>query len=369
MGRQIILNLKRFSLFIAFFAFFNFANFFVFSQTETSQMLIPKRIYVGDTAELHYNFHSNVDFFPNEENLSEKSLFLEKLPFESDNEDFTLLKAIIQKNGALYTVILTFSPWKTGKIVFPKFDLFPAVFGEEKSVPFFIEPEPIEVASILPKGEDSVLRGIKGPMLSPGTIYFIYAGIVLLFAILILILYVIIKWQKISKKIKERRTLRHYAKNARDAMRQFKKLEKNSPKINDVAFCLAVQQIFRYYLSVRFGKKMDSLATNEIFSTFNEIYAGMMSDFLQENVSSVVEIFRRADYIRFAHDSLDSKRKPEESFATSLLPDERKNMIENSRTIIKAFEAGNKLKDSEKENVADVASAANSAKTEGGENA
>lgn len=337
MGRPIILRLFRRILFFcaAFFASRNF-----FSQTETSQMVLPKRIFVGDTAELHYTFNSNVDFFPNEENLDEKPLIFEKLPFDFDNENFTLQKAVIQKNGLLYTVVLTFTPWKVGILDFPQFDLLSAVFGNTNPVPFLIDPKPVEISSIITKDEDSSLRGIKGPLFFPGTIYVIYAAVLLLVALLIIILHTVLKWQEISLKLKQRKTLRMYAKNARNALRQFRKLEKNSLRINDVAFCLAVQQIFRYYLTVRFGRKFDALSTEQISSAFDELTGGAMSDFLRENVSSVQEIFRRADYIRFAHGSLDSKREPSQVYAAELQPDERAMMIANSRTIIKAFETG-----------------------------
>ena len=51
--------------------------FSVFSQSEIKQIVLPKRIYVGDTAQLHYTFRSGVDFFPDEEQLVEKKLILE----------------------------------------------------------------------------------------------------------------------------------------------------------------------------------------------------------------------------------------------------------------------------------------------------
>ena len=247
---------------------------------------------------------------------------------------------MIQKNGLLYTVVLTFTPWKVGILDFPQIDLLSAVFGSTNSVPFLIDPKPIEISSIITKDEDSSLRGIKGPLLFPGTIYAIYAAIVLFVVILIFILHTILKWQEISAKFRQKKTLRMYAKNARNALRQFRKLEKNSLRINDVAFCLAVQQIFRYYLTVRFGRKFDALSTEQISAAFEELTAGTMSDFLRENVSSVQEIFRRADYIRFAHGSLDAKREPAQIYAAELQPDERTTMIANSRTIIKAFETG-----------------------------
>ena len=82
MGRQVILRFLRRILFLLLIAF---SSQRFFAQTETSQMVLPKRIFVGDTAELHYTFNSNVDFFPNEETLDEKPLIFEKLPFDFDN--------------------------------------------------------------------------------------------------------------------------------------------------------------------------------------------------------------------------------------------------------------------------------------------
>ncbi len=312
----------------------------LFAQTETSQMVFPKRIYVGDVAELRYNFQSNVDFFPNEEHLTEKTLYLSQLPFAFDNDDFTLSKAVIQKNGVQYTVVFTFEAWNVGQIDFPAFDLLSAVFGNSSTVPFMIDPAPVEVVSILPKGEDTTLRGIAGPLLVPGTIYAVYGAIVFFIGILIFVIYTVVKWQDISAKMEAKKILRLYAKNARGALRQFRKLEKNSAKINDASFCMALQKIFRFYLTTRFGRHFDTLSTDQIMPAFDEIYSGTMSDFLQETVASVVAIFHRSDYIRFAQGSLDSKRLPADKYATVLQQDERSTLIASSRNIIKAFETG-----------------------------
>lgn len=317
-----------------------FASFCCFSQTETSQMVFPRKIHVGDIAELRYTFQSNVDFFPNEDSVSEKNLFLNRLPLEFDNEDFTITKAVIQRNALQYTVVFTFSAWKVGQIDFPQFDLLSAVFGSDSSVPFNIDPEPFEVVSILPKGDDTSLRGIAGPLLVPGTVYVIYAVILLAVVLLILILHTIIRWQAISAKIKERELMRLYAKNARGALRQFRKLEKKSSKINDASFCMAIQQIFRFYLTTRFDRRFDTLSSGQLKEVFKEISGDSYTEFLEETADSLSRIFYRADYIRFAQGSLDSKKSPREKFATELQPDERNNLIASCRNIIKAFETG-----------------------------
>lgn len=328
--------MKKFLLFLTAV----FLSTYLFAQTETSQMVFPKKILVGDTAELHYTFRSNVDFFPNEENLDEKSLVFEKFPFDYDNADYTISKAVIQRNGLLYTVVITFSPWKTGLIDFPQFDLLSAVFGSQSAVPFLIDPEPVEILTVLSKGEDSGLRGIHGPCLFPGTIYAIYGSILFFIIALVVVLHTIIKWTEISERMNERRILRLYAKNAMGAMRQFKKLEKNSGKINDAAFCLAVQQIFRVYLTTRFGVRFETLSSNQFVPVFEELTAGTMSDTTRENVFQVSEIFHRADYVRFAQNSLDSKRLPQEKFGAELQEGERSDILVRSRKIIKTFETG-----------------------------
>ena len=310
------------------------------AQTEISQMVFPKKIFVGDTAELRVTFNSNVDFFPNEENLDEKTLIVEKLPFSLDNEEFTLTKAVIQRNGAFYAVVLTFMPWKAEMIDFPEFDLISAVFGTVSSVPFVINPEPFEVSSVLQKNAETSLSPLHAPLLAPGTVYILYACIIVFILLVAFVVQLVLRWQSICEGFKERKIKRLYNRNARGTLRQFRKLEKNSSKINDISFCLAVQRIFRHYLSVRFGKSFDVLSSDQIIPVFEELTAGTMSDFFRENVFSVTELFRRADYIRFAHDSLDSKRKPEETYSASLQDGERSVMIENSRTIIKAFETG-----------------------------
>ncbi|MBQ5998482.1 MAG: hypothetical protein IJL70_03325 [Treponema sp.] len=308
------------------------------AQSDTSQFVFPKRVLVGDMAELHYTFSSGVDFFPEEGLLDEKPLFLNLLPFSTDNSDFTLTKAIIQRNGAMYTVVLTFIPWKSGILDFPQFDLYAAVFGSD-TVPFIIDPERVEISSLL-TDEDTILRPVVPPLLFPGTIYFVYFSIVLFIVVLIFIIQFLIRWRTISDKLNEKRLLRKYAKSSRFAVRQLKKLEKNSSKIQDSAFCLAIQKIFRKYLTVRFGINFNCLATNQFVTAFETATGGVLDGFIVDNMEAIVEIFTRMDYVRFAHNSLESKKMPAEQYAAVLHDGERGELINTSRAIIKLFERG-----------------------------
>lgn len=310
----------------------------VSAQSETSQFVFPKRLLVGDLAELHYTFSSGVEFFPEEEQLDEKPLLLAKLPFSIDNNDFTLTKAVLQRNGTMYTVVLTFIPWKTGYLDFPQFDLYSAVFGTS-AVPFIIDPEAVEVNSVLVE-EEMALRPLIPPLLFPGTIYFVYFMLILLIVLLVFVIQAVIRWRTISDRLAEKRLLRKYAKSSRYAMRQLKKLEKNSHKIHDTAFCLAIQKIYRRYLSVRFGIDFNCLATNQFYPAFEKATSGVLDGFMVDNMEAIIEIFIRMDYVRFAQNSMESRKKPESLYAAVLKEGERQELINTSRAIIRLFERG-----------------------------
>ena len=317
------MSLKLKKLFLV--NFFLFLCVCIFAQSETNQMVFPKKIYLGDTAEIHYIFRSGVEFFPGETNLDEKPLYLLAGGMELETENYSITKAVIQRNGPMYTVVLTFIPWKTGKITFPEFDLLAAVFNVKSSVPFYILLEPVEISSIIPKGEDISLQEIESPLLVPGTIYVVYAIAVIVLILLILLVRTFVKRKEILAALKTRKILRMYAKNASKALRQFRKLAKNSSKLSDEAFCLCSQQILRVYLSTRFGVNFCALATNQIANAFDDVSSGLLGEEKSDQVEELVGIFMRCDYIRFAHQSL-------------LNENERPDLIKRACTIIKVFE-------------------------------
>ena len=150
----------------------------LFSQSDISQLVFPKRLYVGDTAELRYTFRSAIDFFNGDTDSDELVLPVAAFPFQIDNSEFSIEKASLQRNGDFYTVILTFIPWRTGIVDIPPFDLLSVLYGSA-AVPVEINPQPFEVASVLPDGDDTQLRSSVTPLLIPGTMYVVYAFIFL----------------------------------------------------------------------------------------------------------------------------------------------------------------------------------------------
>ena len=319
--------MKTFKLKKAVFSLFIlFSLSFVFAQTEINQFVIPKRIFVGDTAELNFMFRSNVDFFKDEADIDEKTLDLTKFPYSTDTDSFTIKKAIIKRNGPMYTVVLTFVPWKPGLLDFGQIDLLGAIYGTKPTVPFNIDPSPVEIASILPKGEDTVLRSVVPPLLAPGTIYVIYGCIVLIILLIVLGIMLFAKRHQIALNYKKHRTLRNYARNARKALKQIKKLEKNQEKLQDDSFCFAIQQIFRVYLTERFGINFLPLATSQLIQAVNQATGDFFSDAKLEQLEILHSIFIRSDYIRFAHQG-------------TLHKGERGELISKSNTVIQVLES------------------------------
>ncbi|MBQ5570803.1 MAG: hypothetical protein IIT45_10235, partial [Treponema sp.] len=125
---------------------------------DVNQILIPKEVYVGDTAELRFSFNAPVDLFagvPAEKiNDGELLLSTENPAFKMQNYDVKQIS--LRLIGRTYTLSLVFVPWVTGSIKFPPFDLNALIHSETKvsipeelaDKPFVIELQNVEVLSL-----------------------------------------------------------------------------------------------------------------------------------------------------------------------------------------------------------------------------
>lgn len=327
-----------------FAAFFFLALAEVFSDSETSEILIPKKIYVGDTAELRFTFRSSIELFEDSPGTDEKNIPLSNLPFDSDNSDFTLSGLTLQKNGFFYTVVFTFIPWRTGFVDIPSFDLL-SLSGKNSAVPLLIDPNPVEVSSVLSNSEENEIRPPFSPLLVPGTVYFVW-GIIILCVILFVILAVLIAKRKdISGFFKRKMVQLSYAKNARRALRELKRLETKSGKFSDKEFAFLYQKIFRKYFSGRLGISFESVVSRDFPKAFLEATGGFMSEDRTEKSEEITGIFFRTDYIRFAEGSLESERFPSSENSASFQDGERKRILEKGREVIFSFENNKRPKE------------------------
>ena len=309
-----------------------------FAQSDMTQVVMPKTIYVGDTAELRYTFRSAVDFFADmSDAVLSREIALKSLPLQTDTDDYTILNASLERNGLLYTFRLVFIPWNTGTIDFPMFDISAAVYGGA-AAPFIIDVQSVEVSSILQDQDEVQLRASMAPLLLPGTIYALYIAAVLSTALLIALIRLIVKWQSVCEAYATRKLLRAYAKNAKELYRHLKRLERAGNKIDDAEFCTDLQQLIRRYLDFRFGYRFSAVSSSALMDTFERVMAGTMSEKSQSGAMSLAAVLRRTDYVRYARGSIDSKKEPAEQFAADLKTDERASLIRIVRDAVERFE-------------------------------
>ena len=312
-----------------------------FTEDDTTQVVMPKTIYVGDRAELRYTFRSAVDFFADmNDSVLSREIALKSLPFETDTDDYTILDASLERNGLLYTFRLFFIPWNTGSIDFPMFDISAAVYGGA-AAPFIIDVQSVEVSSILQDQDEAQLRESMGPLLLPGTMYALYFAALLSVILLIVIFRLVVKRESVRDAYKTWKLLRLYAKNAKELYRSLKRLERAGKKIDDAEFCTELQQLIRRYLDFRFGYRFSAVSSPAIMDTFEKIMAGAMSEKTQSGAMSLAAVLRRTDYVRYARGSIDSKKEPAEEFAADLKADERSSLIRIVRDAVERFEGDN----------------------------
>ena len=309
-----------------------------FTEDDTTQVVMPKTIYVGDRAELSYTFRSAVDFFADmNDSILSRKIPLKSLPFETDTDDYTILDASLERNGLLYTFRLFFIPWNTGSIDFPMFDISAAVYGGA-AAPFIIDVQSVEVSSILQDQDEAQLRASMGPLLLPGTMYALYFAALLSVILLIVIFRLVVKRESVRDAYKTWKLLRLYAKNAKELYRSLKRLERAGKKIDDAEFCTELQQLIRRYLDFRFGYRFSAVSSPAIMDTFEKIMADAMSEKTQSGAMSLAAVLRRTDYVRYARGSIDSKKEPAEEFAADLKADERSSLIRIVRDAVERFE-------------------------------
>jgi len=312
-----------------------------FTEDDTTQVVMPKTIYVGDRAELSYTFRSAVDFFADmNDSILSRKIPLKSLPFETDTDDYTILDASLERNGLLYTFRLFFIPWNTGSIDFPMFDISAAVYGGA-AAPFIIDVQSVEVSSILQDQDEAQLRASMGPLLLPGTMYALYFAALLSVILLIVIFRLVVKRESVRDAYKTWKLLRLYAKNAKELYRSLKRLERAGKKIDDAEFCTELQQLIRRYLDFRFGYRFTAVSSPAIMDTFEKIMADAMSEKTQSGAMSLAAVLRRTDYVRYARGSIDSKKEPAEEFAADLKADERSSLIRIVRDAVERFEGDN----------------------------
>ncbi len=323
-------------LFLLALLFCFLGSFFcpAFSQEASfKQTLVPKEIYVGDTAQLSYSFQSTVDFY----SLAQKGGGAAKVEggilyfdisdgyFSSMESSCSITQLSLRQVGMTYTLVLNFIPWRPGRIDFIPLDMGRLCSAETDRL---IQLEPVEVLSLSEKLGTGTLRPPSSPLLLPGTNYIVWSLIILLVFLLVLLALFLMNFSSFVKKLVLFKERIGYKRNAFQTKRSLKGLVKQD--IFDSDFAQRWQQIMRTYLNYRFGTRFFSITSKDISREVAQA-TGDMLDIEQENaVLSIQTLFIRTDYIRYAKDSPDSKKLPVQDHEAAFATGEKERIIDLS---------------------------------------
>ena len=311
----------------------------VFAYSQSSQVMVPKEVFVGDDARIQYKFESQIDFFAlaDESLVSDGVIFLKREVLSEISELCTVKEARLSHEANGYLLVLTIVPWQPGEIVFKQFDLYRACgWKNTLASGFYVNLEPVVISSLVKKMNVSSLRPQMGPLLLPGTNYILLAFVVLLVLLAIAVFIVIVRLKKIISMCHKMKLSAGLRKNAKVTRKKIRVLEKKCR--TDAEFACEWQHIMRQYLEYRFDVKLASVTSQKIFSEVSS-RSGCLLDEAYENVlTEISSLFVRTDYIRYARGSLDSFLLPQKEHQAAFLNGEKKQIVTSSLSYIDSLE-------------------------------
>ena len=149
---------------------------------EPQQILVPKKVYIGDTAELRCTFNTaNPEI---KKLVSNGSVFLNTstLTDGRDNQkDYEIKSVSLSPAGVdFYQFSISFVPWKTGELLFSPMEI--------EGSDLIIEFQPVQIVSLISteNAATTTLHDTAAPLLLPGTAYKLY-GTLAAFILIIII--------------------------------------------------------------------------------------------------------------------------------------------------------------------------------------
>ncbi len=315
------------------------------SDAQTVQVLSPKEVFVGDTAEISYTFYSPIAF-PMGESDSVTIAFPEQF-FEGSS--YTLKGGILRRMGNQYRLSVMFTPWKAGSLDIPPFDLLTLLAPDASG--YEIDLAPVIVASLVEKTGKKTIQPPYPPILIPGTIYVLYFCGIIILILVILLFRILLNLDSVIRSFSDFSAFINRTKNKCQALRALKKALKSSSRMSDSEFAEAVEKSMRKYLVQRFDQAFESLTTNKLLLHFYELTGDTLSVGQSISVENLANIFVRLDYIRFAQNSLDSMRLPENQYKAAFDTGEKEHTVKSLQEIISFFERPEKKENHKKRHV------------------
>lgn len=260
------------------------------------QILIPKKVYIGDTAELRCTFNSPDPFL---KQLTSSGTA--KLPLVSQSaepqEEYVIKNISLSPSGIdFYQLTITFIPWKTGDLLFPSMEI--------EGSDIVLEFQPIQIVSLITNENTNTytIRDTAAPLLLPGTTYKLYGTLSVFVIFLLICIRIILKRKNILFYINQKRLLKKYKKNKKQTIRNLYKIadDAEAAKIDDQTAAENLQKSLRTYLEIRFDYPFTHTVTSEIMQGWQTATGGLLSDTKTEAFGNIAASFIRTDFIRYS---------------------------------------------------------------------
>ena len=284
------------------------------------QILVPKKVYIGDTAELRCTFNS-----PNPVLKELVSKGTAELPLVSQisTQDEYVIKSISLSPAGIdfYQLTITFIPWKTGDLHFPSMEI--------ENTDVILDFQPVQIVSLITSENPntSTIRDTAAPLLLPGTAYKLYGALAGFVIFLIICIRIILKRKNILFYINQKRLLKRYRKNKKQTIRALYRIadEAEAEKISDQTAAERIQKSLRSYLEVRFDYPFTHTVASEIMKGWQTATGGLLSEAKTEALGDIAASFIRTDFIRYSKNG-------------NFEPDELIKLIEKTVSLIQTLE-------------------------------
>lgn len=260
------------------------------------QILIPKKVYIGDTAELRCTFNSPDPFLKQLTSSGTAELPLVSQSTEPQ-EEYVIKNISLSPSGIdFYQLTITFIPWKTGDLLFPSMEI--------EGSDIVLEFQPIQIVSLIAIENTNTytIRDTAAPLLLPGTTYKLYGTLSVFVIFLLICIRIILKRKNILFYINQKRLLKKYKKNKKQTIRNLYKIadEAEAAKIDDQTAAENLQKSLRTYLEIRFDYPFTHTVASEIMQGWQTATGGLLSDTKTEAFGNIAASFIRTDFIRYS---------------------------------------------------------------------
>lgn len=254
------------------------------------QILLPKKVYIGDMAELRCTFNSPDSALKSL--TSQGTAALSTASFDSEASDYVIKDVTLSPAGVdYYQLTISFVPWKTGDLQFPPMTI--------EGSNLILEFQPVQIVSLISNDSSgtATLHDSAAPLLLPGTAYKLYGALAAFILLLIILIRIIVKRKSLLFYINQKRLLKRYKKNKK---RTIKLLNQLAKKTADAAAAEEIQKIMRSYLEVRFDYPFTRTVTSELMKGWHAVTGDLLSDSKEDAFGEIAAAFIRTDYIRYS---------------------------------------------------------------------